>query len=93
MDEPGARRRANPIERIERVFDNFGELKIHNDNFYREQARSRWPPCRWSCLLPAAYLLVFFVAQVRWDTRLIILLAQVSAYLILATIFRGGSGK
>ena len=80
----------NLIERVERVFDNFGELKIYNDNFYREQAMLKMAALPLVLLsLPAAYLLVFFVAQVRRDTRAwIILLAQVSGvYLILATIF------
>ncbi len=82
--------RLSLVERIERVFDNFGELKIYNDNFYREQELLKMAAFPLVLLsLPAAYLLVFFVAQVRRNTRAwIILLAQVSGvYLILATIF------
>lgn len=82
--------RLSLIERIERFFDNFGELRTYNDVFYREQEMLKMAAFPLVLLsLPTAYLLVFFVAQIRRDTRAwVILLAQVSGlYLILATIF------
>jgi hypothetical protein len=77
-------------ERIERAFDNFGELEAVNDDFYREQETLKMAAFPLVLLsLPAGYVLVFFVRQFRKDTRAWVLaLAQVSGiYLILATLF------
>ncbi len=80
----------NVFERVVRTFENFGELSVYNDDFYREQRALKMIAFPLVLLsLPAGYLLVFFVRQARKNTRAWInLLVRVSAiYLMLVTIF------
>ncbi len=80
------------ITRVRRAFESFGRLEPYQGDsaFYREQKLLKMAALPLVLLsLPAGYLLVFFVAQARKNTRAwITLLVRVSAvYVVVATVF------
>ncbi len=80
----------NPLERLLRLYENFGRLEEVSPAFYQTQRALKVAALPLVLLsLPAGYLGVFFLRQSRKDRQTwIVALVEVSAvYLILATLF------